>query len=356
MSRRRRRKRRRNGMLLSIVTLLIVIAGIKGLTNLADQFVEDKTSVVAQNERQEKQASTKAKKNKLQEKKPEDAEDPKKDTTEGSKQEDTKKEEPKQEDTEQGESKQEEANRPNIGETLENQQVDLAGLDPTSVDWGQGTIVDDKNRPTGCLMYQEKYGQYNAYFIAETDEKVIYLSFDEGYEYGFTPSILATLKEKNVKADFFVTEPYAKSDPDLVRQMIDEGHEVGNHSVTHPAMGLPSQSLEDQEFEVDDNHKYILDNFGYNMHLFRYPTGRFSQQSLAMLNNHNYKSVFWSYAYKDYDVNNQPDQQESLQKMVAALHPGAIYLLHAESETNAAVLGSFIDQARAAGYEFRLFQ
>ena len=91
------------------------------------------------------------------------------------------------------------------------------------------------------------------------------------------------------------------------------------------------------------------------MHLFRYPAGKFSEQSLAVMNNCNYKSVFWSFAYLDYDVNNQPDQAESLTKLLDKMHSGAIYLLHAESATNTAILGSFIDQARAQGYEFGLF-
>ena len=159
-----------------------------------------------------------------------------------------------------------------------------------------------------------------------------------------------------MSATFFVTEPYAKDNPDLVRRMIDEGHVLGNHSVTHPSAGMPSLSLDKQENEVTENHAYIKENFGYDMFLFRYPTGRFSEQSLALLNNCNYKSIFWSFAYLDYDVNNQPDHASSLQKMKDKLHPGAIYLLHAESETNAAVLGDFIDAVRAAGYGFKLAQ
>lgn len=235
------------------------------------------------------------------------------------------------------------------------QTIDLNGLDTTSQDWGQGSNVDEKKRPTGALLAQKQYGDYNALFIGE-DSQTIYLTFDEGYEYGCTESILDTLKEKGVKAVFFVTEPYAKSEPELVKRMIDEGHVVGNHSVTHPSAGLPSLSIEKQQNEVLENHQYMKDNFGYEMHLFRYPAGKFSTQSLAIVNNCNYKSVFWSFAYLDYDVNNQPDQAESLKKMVDKLHPGAVYLLHAESETNAAVLGSFIDQAKAKGYEFALIE
>ncbi len=233
--------------------------------------------------------------------------------------------------------------------------ADVQNLSTENMDWGQGSQVDEKNRPTGALTAQEKYGDKNALFIGE-DNKTIYLTLDEGYEYGCTGSILDTLKEKNVKAVFFVTEPYAKSEPELVKRMIAEGHVVGNHSVTHPAKGLTSQTIEEQQNEVLGNHKYIMDNFGYEMHLFRYPAGKFSEQSLAVVNNCNYKSVFWSFAYLDYDVNNQPDEAESLQKMKDKLHPGAVYLLHAESETNTAVLGRFIDQVRAEGYEFALIE
>lgn len=232
----------------------------------------------------------------------------------------------------------------------------VASLSGTSMDWGQGVNVDEKNRPEGAITAQAKYESYEAYFIDDAvEDKIIYLTFDEGYEYGCSPSILDTLQEKGVKAVFFVTEPYAKEQPELVQRMIDDGHTVGNHSVTHPSKGIPSLTLEQQENEVTENHQYIKDNFGYDMHLFRFPAGKFSEQSLAIVHNCGYKSVFWSFAYLDYDVNNQPDKAESLQKMVDRLHPGAIYLLHAESETNTAVLGEFIDRARAAGYEFALF-
>lgn len=250
-------------------------------------------------------------------------------------------------ETEAGKTEESEPEAPFQAAVIPN----VESLANTSQDWGQGTNVDEKNRPVSAVSYQEKYGAYHALFIGE-ETNTIYLTFDEGYEYGCTESILNTLKEKGIKAVFFVTEPYAKDQPELVRRMIDEGHTIGNHSVTHPAAGLPSQSIEVQQQEVMGNHQYILDNFGYQMHLFRYPAGKFSEQSLAVINNCNYKSVFWSFAYVDYDVKNQPDHKESLKKMTDKLHPGAIYLLHAESETNAAVLGDFIDQVKAAGYEF----
>ena len=243
------------------------------------------------------------------------------------------------------------------GFALENQQVDINGLDTTRLDWGQGGDLDEWNRPAGCMQYQEKYGKYNAYFIVDNPEKkVIYLTLDEGYENGYTPQFLDTLKEKNVHAVFFVTKHYAESNPELMQRIIDEGHELGNHSVTHPSQGLSSQTIEEQTNEVVGLHNYIKETYGYEMHLFRYPAGIFNEQSLALLNNLNYKSVFWSFAYLDYDVENQPDPTESLQKLVNCLHPGALYLVHAESETNAKILGDFIDQARAQGYEFKVFE
>jgi delta-lactam-biosynthetic de-N-acetylase len=230
---------------------------------------------------------------------------------------------------------------------------DVEDLSSTSIGYGHGNNVDENNRPCGASSYQEEYGDtYSSIFIKDADSKTIYLTFDEGYEYGFTDSILDTLKEKNVKAVFFVTKPYARSQADKVQRIIGEGHTLGNHSVTHPSSGLPSLSIEQQTEEVMENHRYIEENFGYSMHYFRFPAGIFSEQSLAIVNNCNYTSVFWSFAYYDYDVNNQPDQTASLQKLMNKLHPGAVYLLHAESETNTAILGQFIDQARAEGYEF----
>lgn len=234
------------------------------------------------------------------------------------------------------------------------EKIDLTGLSTEVLGWGQGVHFDELNRPVGSTQYQDKYGKYNAYFIADYQQpqQVIYLTFDEGYEYGCTPEILDILKEKNVKAVFFVTLPYVKNNPELVQRMINEGHQLGNHSVTHPSQGLPSQTVEEQTQEVMGCHEYVKENFGYEMHLFRYPTGKFSEQSLAIVNNCNYKSIFWSFAYLDYDVNNQPDEQESLTKLTDRLHPGAIYLLHAESVTNTHILGRLIDAGREKGYSF----
>ena len=138
--------------------------------------------------------------------------------------------------------------------------------------------------------------------------------------------------------------------------MIDEGHVVGNHSNTHPADGMPSLGLDAAREDVMSLHNYVKENFGYDMYLFRCPAGIFSQQFLALNQSLGYRSVFWSFAHRDWVTDDQPDQAETLQKVVSQLHPGAIYLLHAVSSTNTAILGDFIDQARAAGYTFGYYE
>lgn len=240
---------------------------------------------------------------------------------------------------------------------LECGEYDLSSIDSEILEWGLGPSRDELNRPYDALNYQEKYGKYQSYFIREDEtDKVVYLTFDEGYEYGMTPSILDTLKEKEVRAVFFVTLPFIKENPDLVQRMIDEGHIVGNHTVTHPADGLPSlATLEEQANEITTVHEYMKENYDYEMWLFRYPTGKFSEQSLALVNSLGYASVFWTFAYLDYDVNNQPDEAEALQKLKDKICPGSIMLLHGESQTNANILGEFIDWGRAEGYTFAPF-
>lgn len=225
-------------------------------------------------------------------------------------------------------------------------------LDNTSITWGPGGFFDDINRPTACVSLQEEYGKYSAYFLAP-DTNQVYLTFDEGYENGYTPQILDVLKEKNVKAVFFVTMPYAKSQPELIQRMIDEGHIVGNHSNKHPVM--TDVSFEQLQNEYTQLHEYIKENFDYEMFLFRAPTGAFSVRTLAVGQKLGYTNVFWSFAYNDWDPENQPDPQKSLEKIVNRLHSGEIMLLHAVSKTNTEILGDVIDATRQKGFEFATF-
>ena len=184
----------------------------------------------------------------------------------------------------------------------------------------------------------------------DKDSKTVRLTFDQGYENGYTAKILDTLKAKNVKATFFVLDDYARRNPELVKRMIDEGHIVGNHSVTHRSM--PSLSADECREEVMGLHKYILDEFGYEMSEFRPPMGEYSELSLAVTSECGYSTLLWSYAYADWDPNAQPDPGEALKKLKDNLHNGAVYLLHSVSSTNEAILADFIDLTRDKGYEF----
>lgn len=230
-----------------------------------------------------------------------------------------------------------------------NADAKTEALSDKKLGWGQGTQVDNKNRPVSCDSYNEKYGKYDAYFIGSDSAKKIYLTFDEGYENGYTEKILDVLKRKNAHAVFFVTKDYVKSNDKLIKRMISEGHVIGNHSWSHPSM--PELTSEKAKQEITKLHDYVQKNFNYTMTLFRPPMGEFSEKSLAVTKQAGYKSVFWSFAYKDWVTDSQPDRNEALSKVIKCMHPGAIYLLHAVSKTNTKILSDFIDKARQEGYD-----
>ena len=227
-----------------------------------------------------------------------------------------------------------------------------SSLSSEKLGWGPGGPVDELNRSQGAVSYQNKYGKYDADFIGQNNKK-IYLTFDQGYENGYTTPILDTLKEKNVPAVFFLTGHYVNTQPELIQRMIDEGHILGNHSENHPS--FPDTPLEQCKAEVEEIHNKVKDQFGYKMSLFRFPAGEFSEQNLKLMQDMGYRSVFWSFAYRDWEVDNQPDPTEALNTIVSKAHPGAIILLHSVSATNAEILGDVIDQLRAEGYEFASF-
>lgn len=234
-------------------------------------------------------------------------------------------------------------------------QINLSSLDSKKICWGQGKNFDELNRPRDAVTSQQKYGNLGGFFIglpedANANEKKIYLTFDEGYENGYTSKILDTLKQKKVKAVFFITGDYAKREGDLVQRMIDEGQVVGNHTWRHYSM--PEKSLDTCREELSLLHDYVKENFGYEMNVMRPPKGEFSEQTLALASQMGYRTCLWSFAYKDWDTNSPGDQAQSLKRLNDRLHCGGIYLLHAVSPTNAAILGDFIDSAREKGYEF----
>ena len=153
-----------------------------------------------------------------------------------------------------------------------------------------------------------------------------------------------------MKAIFFVTYDFVKDNPALVQRMIDEGHVVGNHSYHHYSMDELDVSTAKEE--VTFLHDYMEENYNYTMSYFRFPKGEFSEQSLGILQDLNYKSVFWSYAYADWDTQNQPEETKSFTDLCESTHPGEILLLHAVSEVNANILGKVIDDIRQQGYTF----
>ncbi len=241
------------------------------------------------------------------------------------------------------------------GSLPEIRQEDLQTYSNTVVTWGPGIQMAEDGRPVACIAFQEKYASLGADFLKE-NKKVIYLTFDEGYENGYTEKILDILKEKQVSAVFFVTMPYAREQTALMNRFVQEGHVIGNHSVTHPSQGMPSLSIEDQMSEYQELQDFIKNTYQYDMYLFRPPAGIFSEQSLAAAACFGYRTVLWSFAYADWDPERQPSTEEALKKMEGRLHNGAIYLLHAVSATNTAVLGEFIDYAREQGYEFMKYE
>jgi peptidoglycan-N-acetylmuramic acid deacetylase len=241
------------------------------------------------------------------------------------------------------------------GRVLQN-QADTATLSNQAISYGYGTKDRDAdNRPNSCLTYEAQYSSLSAHFIGPK-EAVIYLTFDQGYENGYTSAILDTLKEKQVPAIFFVTGHYVNSSPELIQRMIDEGHTIGNHSYSHPSGGLPSLDTQAQIDDTLELHNLLLNNFGYTCTLYRFPAGIFSERSMATIQSLGYSTLFWSFAYKDWVVDEQPDPDAALAKMLEQLHPGAVYLLHAVSSTNAQVLGDFIDAARKEGYTFEAYR
>lgn len=238
---------------------------------------------------------------------------------------------------------------------ISTQASNVAHLDNTKFDWWLVRSKEHKTpRVTDTLKFDLK--TYDTYYVGDTSRPVLYLTFDEGYEKGYTPAILDTLKANDVKAVFFVTYPYLNTNQDLIKRMVEEGHIVANHSNHHPSM--PQYTGDEARFnkelqDVENKYKEIT---GQEMvKLFRPPMGHYSEKSLAMTKNLGYKTIFWSFAYSDYNVDKQPSHSSAQKIIIDNLHPGAIMLLHAVSKTNTEILDSIIKEAKNQGYTFELF-
>lgn len=235
-----------------------------------------------------------------------------------------------------------------IGIILACQPVSISALSTTPHGYGQGKITDNCNRPIDAVNFNSQNGKYDAYALSEDDNCII-LTFDQGYENGYTSKILDTLKEKNVHAIFFLTGDYAKKETALVQRMIDEGHALGNHGMKHQS--FPKINENDLNTEITSLHEYVLDKYNYEMQYLRPPCGEFSENSLKITKDLGYKTIMWSFAYVDWKTDSQPNPDEALKNAVSCSHGGAIYLLHSVSETNSKILGSLIDELRAKGYQ-----
>ena len=206
----------------------------------------------------------------------------------------------------------------------------------------------------------EYLAKYNAYYIAgaaadkdEGEKKPIYLTFDSGYENGYTEKILDILKEKKVPAAFFLVGNYIEENPELVKRIEAEGHIVGNHTMHHPDMSAiaDEEAFKKEITELEDTYKAVV---GKEIPKFyRPPQGKYSEANLEQASRLGYTTLFWSLAYVDWLENDQPDETESINLLNKRIHPGAVVLLHSTSKTNSKILAQLIDGWKSKGYEFR---
>ena len=222
---------------------------------------------------------------------------------------------------------------------------------PAKAEWG--TFFLANNQPPRNDEDESFLRGYHAYAMVPTTEKYVYLTFDEGYENGFTPPILDVLKKHNVKACFFCTGSFIRDNPDLVKRFHDEGHIIGNHTLSHPSMMKVAtwQEFSRQLLSVEDMVKGIT---GADMpRYYRPPSGGYSEAHLRMADAMGFKTIFWSVAYKDWDTSAQPSQAYAMNYLTTRIHPGAIILLHAVSSTNAAIMDQLLTTWEQMGYSFR---
>lgn len=194
---------------------------------------------------------------------------------------------------------------------------------------------------------------YSARYLGDTSKKELYLTFDEGYENGYTEQILDILKKHNVKAAFFVVKPYIISNESIIKRMVDEGHLVCNHSVNHPSMAS-IKNIEKFNEELIGVEKAFEELTGKKMpKYFRPPMGKYSELSLHYTQTLGYKTIFWSFAYDDWNKNKQPSKDYAVKKILQRTHNGGIVLLHAVSKTNADILDEIITKWKSDGYELK---
>ncbi len=234
-------------------------------------------------------------------------------------------------------------------ESIVQTSANTANLSNKKIEWG---IKRNNNHEQPDLGYLNKkiIDEAKGIAIGNKELKKVYLTFDEGYEAGYTEKILEALKQNEVKACFFITAHYVNTNPDLVQKMINDGHTIGNHTVNHKSM--PSLNSEQIKDEVMNLHTAIYNKFGYEMKYIRPPKGEYSESSVNYCNTLGYTTVMWSFAYDDWDENKQGREEYAKKKILDNIHNGAVILLHGNSKDNTNVLDYCIKEIKNMGYEF----
>ena len=215
-----------------------------------------------------------------------------------------------------------------------------------------GLSFQQEGKPPVANASADYLKQFHAYYAAQTAEKVLYLTFDAGYENGNTPVILDALKKHQAPAAFFLVGNYLETSPDLVKRMVEEGHTVGNHTYHHPDMSQIADldSFRKELTAVEEKYKEITRE--EMKKYYRPPQGKFSESNLEQARTLGYQTIFWSLAYVDWYTDKQPSPQEAYDKLLPRIHPGAIVLLHSTSQTNADILDELLTKWEDMGYTF----
>ena len=223
----------------------------------------------------------------------------------------------------------------------------------TSADGNWGLSFQQEGQAPVTNVTAEFLSQYDGYYMGDSSEKNLYLTFDAGYENGYTAGILDVLKKHDVKAAFFLVGNYLKTSPELVKRMVSEGHTVGNHTYSHPDMSAISteDAFREELSKLEDEYKSVT---GKEMlKYYRPPQGKYSEANLKMAKELGYRTIFWSLAYVDWYESDQPTKEEAFNKLIPRVHPGAIVLLHSTSKTNAEILDELLIKWENMGYKFK---
>ena len=229
-------------------------------------------------------------------------------------------------------------------------QINSSTLSNKKIGWGLKRALNHEQPDLGSIN-RKLLEDYNGITIGNKDDKYVYLTFDEGYEAGYTEQILNTLKENDVKACFFLTAYYVNKEDGLVKKMIEDGHTIGNHTVNHKSM--PDLTDEEVKNEIMNLHKAVYEKYNYEMKYIRPPKGEYSERTLSITNNLGYTTVMWSLAYDDWNEDNQKGETYAKEKILNNIHPGCVILLHGNSKDNANVLDTVIKEVKNMGYEFK---